>query len=120
MRKQQFGSNSVPSGKILPPYPDHMRSLVWLSSKLIAEVLGLYALLTCSDKPIASFGAKRDFSFRSAAPTCFQPLLQGEPLSAPSDHSGWSVSLSPGTSIGNSFLSFTSRAELIMGHREVS
>lgn len=43
------------------PSPLCMRSLVWLFSKLIAEVPGLYALLTCSDKPAASFGAKRDF-----------------------------------------------------------
>lgn len=86
-RKQQFGSNSAPSGKI-PPLTLCMRSLVWLFSKLIAEVPGSYALLTCSDKPPASFGAKKDFSPRSAAVTKFPLPLQTEAQFAPPDHLG--------------------------------
>ena len=100
--------------------PPCVRSLVWLFSKLITEVPGLYALLTCSDKPVAGFGAKRDFSLRSAAPTWFRLPLQGEARSAPPDHLGWSASPPSGAVGGNSFWSFTTRLELIMGLWKVS
>lgn len=80
-----------------------MRSLVWLFSKLIAEVPGLYALLTCSDKPAASFGAKRDFSPRSAAVTWFPPPLQREAQFAPLDYLGRCARPPPRAFCGNNF-----------------
>lgn len=92
---------------------------MWLFSKLITKVPGLYALLTCSDKPVASFEAKRDFSLRSAAPIWFHVPLEGKGWSVPPDHLGWSASPPPGAVGGNSFWSFTTRLELIMGHWEV-
>lgn len=85
------------------PSPLCMRSLAWLFSKLIAEAPGSYAVLTCSDKPLASFGAKRDISPRSAALTKFPLPLQREAQFAPPDHLGWCVRPPPGASVAKAF-----------------
>lgn len=44
---------------------------------------GLCALLTCSDKPVASFGAKRDFSLRSTAHLDFTLLCRTDMVCSP-------------------------------------
>lgn len=107
------------------PSPLCMRSLAWLFSKLIAEAPGSYAVLTCSDKPLASFGAKRDISPRSAALSF--PFLCRERHSLLPQTTWDGVSdLLPGllwqkpsagiASCRNHFRSFTTGFELTMGH----
>lgn len=85
------------------PSPLCMRSLVWLFSRLIAEVPGSYALLTCSDKPLASFGAKRDFSPRSLQWLSFPLLCRERPSLLPQTTWAGVSDLLPVPSVGIAF-----------------